>query len=278
MFEWPWRSWREAESLLPGGMPDPAKMLEALRTGALNPPENFLSGLADPIDAVVTAARAGVLGREMTFRIGAAALTMTVVDLDAGTTPIGLMVGQYEDLRVVAEGVSWGDRQLRRLAVRCRNLHIRPGRTSTLVSAPVEIEAVLGQAEVASWLGDRLRHLSLTIGADSLARVALAAHPDLGHLEVTPTVHGSAIRLVPRALTVLGRQRALPRLPAPSVPLQGLPAGLSLRALELGPEQVSVHATISEWREPLAAARLRTLAGRLRAARGPIDLPPADAE
>jgi hypothetical protein len=214
----------------------------------------------------------------MTFRIGAAALTMTVVDLDVGTTPMGLMIGQYKDVQVVAERVSWGAKRLRRLTVRCRNVHIRPGLTSTLVAAPIEIEAVLGHEDLADWTNERLRHLSLRIGTDSIARVAIARHHQMGYVEVTPSLDGSAIRMVPTGLFVLGRRWALRRLPAPRLAPKGLPANLSLRAVEVGPEELSIHATVDEWREPLSLARLGKLAGRLRAAKGSVDVPLAETE
>jgi hypothetical protein len=262
---------------LPGPLPMAAEALETWRA-ITSPVQDVFSGLADPIAAVAGAARAGVVGRAVTFRAGRNTVTMTVSDVDLRPTAIGMMVGQYEDLRLEAEQVTWGSIRLRRLSVRCRNVHVRPGAPSTLVAAPVEITAVLGQDELARMLGTRLRRVALTIGEDAIARATPAGHERWGHLELVPRLDGSTVALVPTGLVLRGHRWAIRRWRGIRLHGWHLPPDVYLSAVELGPAQLTVHAVLTQWREPLSTSLLSKLARRLRAGGDAIEVPRVEPE
>jgi hypothetical protein len=276
--EWPFgESARPPSALLPT-LPTLGEALQALRAepmGAM--PPAFFTALADPLDAVVAAVRTFVVGREMTFRVGGAEVTMTVTDLDVRSTPMALMVGQYENVRLIAERVSWGTTRLARLAIRCHNVHLRAQAPTTLVAAPIDIEATIDQAELARWLAARsrwLRSLQLTIGADAVVRVSVAARANWGHVEVWPEMDGSAVRLVPAAVVLgSGRRRRLRRLPGWRVRPARLPYGAFLNRVDTAAGSVSITLIVPEWRERISRRLLGKLADRLRARRRRVDVP-----
>jgi len=272
-FPWLFGDKARRQSPLLGGLTGLGEALQAMQAEAMTDPVRLFAGQADPLEAVVTAARAGVLGREVTFRIGSTEVTLTIVDLDVRSTPIGLMVGQYEDVRLVAERVSWGNTHLRRISIRCHNVHLRTGAGTTLVAAPIEIEAVLDEDDLARLLGPRARRARLTIGADGIARLALADHPRLGHIEVAPRMDGAAVRLVPTAIVLRGRRHPIRRVPGLRIQPAQIPQGAVLRGVETGPGQVSITAIVPEWRQPVSRALLAKLTERLRARRGRVDVP-----
>ena len=272
-FDWLFGDKAKRQFPLLGGFAGLGEALGAMQAKGMTDPMGMFTGQADPLEAVVNAARAGVLGREITFRIGSTEVTLTIVDLDVRSTPMGLMVGQYEDVRLVAERVSWGATRVRRLSIRCRNVHLRTGAGTTLVAAPVEIDAVLDEEELARWLGSRARWAQLSIGADRVARLSLADHPKLGHIEVTPRMDGAAVRLVPTAIVLRGRRYPVRRSPGLRIQPAGMPRGALLRGVETGQGEVSISAVVPEWRQPVSRALLGKLIERLRARRGRVDIP-----
>ena len=142
-----------------------------------------------------------------------------------------------------------------------------------LVAAPVELSLELP----ADTLDDLFRlaapRLSGEVGADGIARLRLARHPAMGHLEVDASLDGSTLWLKPRGLVLRRRRLRLPeRTPAYPVHLPELPHRLQLTDISFAPDVLCLSGTLPEWRMDVPRRRLEDVINQLSVVGRPLNL------
>ena len=206
---------------LPGWDPFRSReRLNALWSAAAVP--SVTGGAAIAYRTLFQTLRRLVVGRTLTVRTNGNDLKLTVTEFDFRVEVRGLAVGQVGDVLLVAEDVGWREYRFEQAMAVLSNVHFRPGATSEIVAAPVELSLKL-PAEV---LEDLVAHASpqfiAHIDDDGVVRLRWARRPGWGHLEVDIRIVGTALWLQPRALVVGGRRLGLPaRLPIYPVELPG---------------------------------------------------------
>jgi hypothetical protein len=214
------------------------------------------------LDALLRTAARRLAGRR--FTVPGTGLRLRVETLDVRPDPMGLALGQFDDVRLVARDLEWRGWACERLVLVCRNVHVRPLPAAAVVSAPVEVEVVLPAAVLRERVAARRPEARLDVGADGEARLRWARRPGWGAVLVAADVLGSAVHVRPVALQPGdrqdGRRIRLPRwLPPVRIPVPVLARGLRLREITTGPEVVVLRLVADEWREAVSVRRLAEL-------------------
>lgn len=207
------------------------------------------------LEALLRTVGGRLAGRRITLPRAGVALLLESLDLRPD--PVGVAVGQLDDVRVVARDLSWRGIACERVEVLFRNVHLRPLPAPTLVAAPVEAALHLAPAVVAEQVAAVRPGVALEVGPDHAVLARAARFPRLGAVVLEPGVGAGALLLRPVAL-----RRGRLRLPLPArlrpvrVEVPPLPRDLRLRAVTVEPAAVVLHLVADEWREPVPAARL----------------------
>lgn len=228
------------------------------------------------LQAIVATVRERLVDRPMMVRIGEFDARLTLRDVVAAPGAFGLMVGQLDDVHLIAEDITWRNTRFERLVVSCHNVSLRAGLGVTVVAAPVDIELVISGADLESWSKRELGRVRLTVGEDGVARAALARRPRLGHLELDHDLDGDVLRLIPRSLVVLGRRIPAGWLPQRRVRHPALSPGMHVAEVATGRNEVVVRMTVDEWRHQLSPGLLPELLRRVRGADDRLDVPLGD--
>jgi hypothetical protein len=238
------------------------------------------SSLAPPfmLQAILDGARSRLRGRDLVIRNGDGELRLHLDDLQFDLAAIPLAVGQLGTIHVDASAVSWPGGSLDTLHVEFANVHIRPGFTPVLVSAPIRLHATIGQAALDGFLDGVASKVRVELG-DKRATAIRPGRETWGHAAVEPRVEAGKVRLVATGITV--RSRAL-RAPGGGVPsllvdLPRLPGGMQVRHMELGDRVVHVDALVEEIQEPITAQQLANVSSLVRLGAPEIDLTPETA-
>lgn len=230
-------------ALVPEPAPTPARALEVLlRTAARR-----LAGM-----------RVTVPGTGMRLQLDA---------LEVRPDPLGLPLGQLDDVRIAARDVEWRDLRCRRLEAVWRNVHLRPSSAPVVLSAPVEVEVALSVTDVTALMAHRRPGLVLdVVHAAGTAEAVLrwSAHPWWAAVAVTADVAARALFLRPVGLRIGARRIPLPGwLPSVRVEMPQLPRGLRLRDLAVGDEEITFRLVADEWRQALTPSWLAAAASWL---------------
>jgi hypothetical protein len=214
-----------------------------------------------------------VVGHTLTVRTDGTDLTLTVTEFDFRLEVRGLAMGQLGDVLLVAEDVEWHDYKFDQAMAVMSNVHFRPGVTSELVAAPVELSLKLPAASLEDLVAQAAPQFTAQIGDDGVVRLRWARRPGWGHLEVDVRVVGTALWLQPQALVAAGRRLGLPpRLPVYPVELPNLPSGLLVTKVEVRPGWVLLYGLLPEWHMDLPLSRLEDIVAQLSARTGILDL------
>ncbi|MGB8503092.1 hypothetical protein [Mycobacterium sp.] len=257
---------------LPGWDPFRSReRLNALWSAAAVP--SVTGGAAIAYRTLFQTLRRLVVGRTLTVRTNGNDLKLTVTEFDFRVEVRGLAVGQVGDVLLAAEDVGWREYRFEQAMAVLSNVHFRPGATSEIVAAPVELSLKL-PAEV---LEDLVAHASpqfiAHIDDDGVVRLRWARRPGWGHLEVDIRIVGTALWLQPRALVVGGRRLGLPaRLPIYPVELPDLPNGLLITNVDVRPSCVLLYGLLPEWQMDLPLSRLEDIVSQLTARSGILNL------
>ncbi|QJY48944.1 hypothetical protein [Pseudonocardia broussonetiae] len=239
----PWAAWLDPSTLLRAG-------------AALTP--------VGALEALLRAAGRRLVGTRVTVPGSGGELSLRFDSLSLGPDPVGLALGQLDDLRLVASDVRWRDLRCHRLVLVCRNVHVRPFPAPVAVAAPVTLEVAVDIAVLAGMLTAARRDWLLEPAGPGLARLRWARRPSWGHVTVTAEVSGTALLVRPRELVVGPRRVRLPSwCPGRRIALPALPRGLRLREVVVDGEEVVLHLAADEWREQVPTGRLEGLLRRL---------------
>ena len=180
--------------------------------------------LAGFLHNIVSTASASLIGRQVETTIGGQAVRFVLERPPDRPAAVRPLVGQFGEILVHVRDVSWRDRRIDELRVRAENVHLQPGVTTILVSAPVALSASIDQPEIASMLAETQSAVVVRL-ADGVATAALAGRESWGHVEITPTVRDEVVRLKPVSLNVRGRrlERIARLIPAVEVRLPDVP-------------------------------------------------------
>src|SRR4051812_25746440 len=200
--------------------------------------------LAPPfmLQAILDGARSRLRGRDLAIRSGDGELRLHLDDLQFDLASIPLAVGQLGTITVDARDVSWGPvgvekpaGRLDTLHVEFANVHIRPGFTPMLVSAPMRLHATIGQAALDGFLEGVAGKVRVELG-DKQATAVRPGRESWGNAAVEPRVEAGKVRLVATAISVRSRALRAPGSGVPSVliDLPQLPGGMQVRHIELG--------------------------------------------
>ena len=230
------------------------------------------SGAAAGYRALFTTIRRLVVGKTLAVEVHGGQLNLAITKMDSELEFLGLTVGQFGDVTIAADDVGWGDYRCEHAAAVLRNLHFRPS-TQSLVAAPVELRLELASALVETLVRRTTSHLTGDIGADGVARLRVARHLGLGHLEVDVSVRGAVVRLTPRAVVMRGRRWLLPRrMPAYPLTLPDLPGGLLITAVTAQPGALLVSGVLPEWRTELPRRSWDEIVGTLNSTTDVLNL------
>jgi hypothetical protein len=240
--------------------------------------DNWAAAPIALLQAVVATARARLVGRPIAVHVGGFDAVMTLRDVVVAPGSLGVVVGQLDDVHLVADDVQWRGQRIERVTIACRNVHLRPGLGLILVSAPVEITLVIADDDIDGWLADYLRHVHLWVGKDKVARAALAKHPRLGYIELDHVLDGDDILLRPRKIIALGRRLPARWLPERRIRKPDLPPGMRVQDVRTGEGQVIVELAVDTWRYRLSPWLLTELLRRVARAQDELDVPVAAAD
>ncbi len=205
-----------------------------------------------------------IVGRRLSVRLDQGDLTLTVTEFDSSLDMLGLSVGQFGDVRIVATDLCWDTVDFDCAIATLHNAHLRPGTPPVLVAAPVELSLELPASildELFRWVMPRFAG---EVGDDGVARVHWASRPGLASLEVDAQLDGSTLWLKPRGFAVLRRRLPLPgAVPAYPVRLPELPHGLQLTGVTFGAGLLKISGTVPEWRVDIPRARVEDIIGQL---------------
>lgn len=214
-----------------------------------------------------------VVGRTLTVRSNGDDLTLTVTEFDFRIEVPGLAVGLLGDMLLVAENVSWREYQFEEAIAVLNNVHFRPGATSEVVAAPVELSLKLPAHVLEELVAHASPQFTAHIDDDAVVRMRWARRPGWGHLEVEIRIVGTALWLQPRALVVGGRRMGLPaRLPIYPVELPDLPNGLLVTKVDVRPSCVLLYGLLPEWQMDLPLSRLEDIVSQLSGRAGILNL------
>jgi hypothetical protein len=220
--------------------------------------------IAVPYRTLFTTLQQLLIGKEVTVRIGAGDVVLTLTELDSALEPRGLAVGQLGEVRVAARDIRWDQHHLQRAVAVLRNVHIRPGVPPVVVAAPTELSSTLPAEIFDEVVRQAAPQLRGELCEDGKARMRWARHPGWGGVEVDVDAVGTTLWLRPRVLVTGQRRWTLPtRIPAYQVPLQELPHGLLVSDVSLGLGSLQVSGLLPEWRVDLPLRHLEDLISRL---------------
>jgi hypothetical protein len=114
-------------------------------------PAGALSTPAEALQALLSTAIRRLTGRRFTVP-GTGGLALRVEALEMHPDPLGVALGQFDDVQLVARDVEWRGWACDRVVVTFRNVHLRPLPTAAVVTAPVVVEIALAPAIVAARL------------------------------------------------------------------------------------------------------------------------------
>lgn len=214
-----------------------------------------------------------VVGRDLTVRIDGDNLTLTVTELDFRLELRGLAIGQVGDVLLVADDVVWREYRFDHAMAVLNNVHFRPGPTSEVVCAPVELSLKLPAEVLEELVGQAAPQFTAHVGEDGVVRLRWARRPHVGHLEVDIRIVGTALWLQPKAFVMGGRRMGLPsRLPIYPIELPDLPNGLLITRVNVRPGSVLLHGLLPEWQIDLPLSRLEDIVAQLSARTGILNL------
>ena len=245
---------------------------DRMRKLAVPGPELLLFGPAQAVQLAATAAKTALVGRRRTFQLGGRAVSAEVVDL-AVDTGAGLVLGQFEGVRLDLRDVEWDGRRVTTLRLDGRNVHLRPGLTPTFVTAPVLVTATIDEDALPTWSTRWTERLHLEVGDDAVARVHLRDHQHRGALEVDVRVEDGMLVVDPSAVRAGRRRFTVPRrIPPLRLPI-ALPRGIRVTSVSLEPRTIRVEAMIPEWAEPLVITDWQQFARLLTPDLDPVIVP-----
>jgi hypothetical protein len=229
------------------------------------PPQMVLDGLLGLV-------RERVTGRSITLAAGEREVQVVLNDIRFRPSPIDLAVGRVGDVEVNAADVQWDDGRVERVDVRFGNVHVRPGTTPVLVTAPIELRAIVGGDFVAELVTRRAPWLAIELH-EGQATVAWKGRERWGRAVVVPHLEGERIRFTAAAVAVGSRKVGVPRrVPSVLVDVPSLPAGMRVTGLALEEGTVVVDALLPELVQPLRLDRLQVLERLARAGAGRYEL------
>lgn len=217
----------------------------------------------DPIGVILDIARDRLVGRRLTLRAGPSDLSLALDSLSVDSADIARSVGQYGTVRIVAHDLEWRGVRADRLEITADNVHLRPGSSPTLVTAPVRWEAYLPAASVQGWLAEANPRFSVGFDAGG-PFVGLARRARWARLEIDTVAEGRSIRIKARALR-LGHRRVALRLPGYNLVLGSLPQDAVCTGVEPDGQGVTVRGLLTEWQRSVTRADFERLLASLRA-------------
>jgi hypothetical protein len=232
-----------------------------LFSGALAPAVAVSPVLSPPVmvERLLDVLRVRLIGRLISVVTARAEISLVLSDLRIGPSPLELALGHLGDVSASARDVAWGGRSIDTISLVFRNVHVRPGPEPTLIVAPVEVSATVGQASLDGWLRGT-RQTVITLGNDTIT-VARRGQERWGCIEVEPHVGGSELRFVPTAISIRSRRFGVPRRTpvAFTVGLPPLPRGLVVTGAAVRDRQILLTGIIPEIREPMDPSQLQQL-------------------
>lgn len=243
----------------------PLDLLASLWSATTSVPVN--SGAATAYRTLFVTLRRMVVGRRLTVRLDDGDLTMTVTRMDSRLDVRGLSVGQLNDVTLVAHDINWRTSTFESITMVLHNVHLKPASPPVLVAAPVELTLEVATSALAELFAVAAPRFSGEIGADGVARLRMARHPWMGHVEVEARVDGSTLWLVPRNVTMGNSRWQVPaRTPAYPVRLPEFAHGLALTGVTFAPGTVRLTGTMAQWRNELPRDRLEDIVTQLSVA------------
>lgn len=227
---------------------------------------------------VIDVARRRLIGRETTFDLGGAELTMTLESIDVTATPIGPAIGQLGDLTVTATGLRWHDLEATRLEATFHNVHLQPRSAPVLVIAPLTFSiAVTADEVLRHFTGTPIaRHADLSLG-EGVVTLRHRTRSGLGSVDGVLQPAGDHVRVDVDEVRAANRWN-LGRAVSAAIPTVRLPLPDALhhrvRSIEVHPDGIVVQGLAGEFREVVRVEQVETLVRRITAIdRDPLVVP-----
>jgi hypothetical protein len=227
---------------------------------------------------VIDVARRRLIGRETTFDLGGAEVTMTLESIDVATSPLGPAIGQLGDLTVSATELRWHTVEARRVDVTFHNVHLQPRSAPVLVIAPLTFSIEVAADEVLRHVAETpvARHADVSLG-DGVVTLRHRTRTGLGSVDGVLQPAGDHVRVDIDDVRAANRW-SLGRAVSAALPTVRLPLPEVLhdrvRSIDVRPEGIVVHGLAGEFREAVRVEQVDALVRRITAFDGdPLVVP-----
>ncbi|UQE75478.1 hypothetical protein [Gordonia sp. PP30] len=202
-----------------------------------------------PIEPLFGALRATLIGRRIETTLGGSPLAVVVSDLEASFDPVSTAFGQIDDVLITSDDIEFDGLRARRVEVRPRNVHTRPGFSPTLVAAPLDVLIEADWNQVQALLRRHLGRVDVEPLGGQRARLRPTGHRSRhGWLDVDLQVVNGRVELHPAHAGwgesgLRRRLRAVPAIPIPTA------LGDAVRIVDLAVDRdaVTVALRVDQW-------------------------------
>ena len=193
------------------------------------------------------AVRSNLVGNRVAIGAGENRVAFTLRSLEASVGPLAAASGQVDDVSLRAEDFTWRSFQCARVSARLGNFHTRLRSRPILVSAPIDVTAVLTGPALNAVFVKYVPRFRCQITPKGDLRMFRANRRGWGYLQVVPAVEHGAIVLRPSGV---GRGVHLWRFGRRWLPIRprlDLPDWVRVTGVDLHPDSIEVRLRIDEW-------------------------------
>jgi len=204
-------------------------------------------GSWNALQAMFDAVRSNLVGNRVAIGSDENRFAFTLRSLEASVGPLAAASGQVDDVSLRAEDFTWRSFQCARVLARLGNFHTRLRSRPILVSAPIDVTAVLTGPALNAVFVKYVPHFRCEITPTGDLRIHRANRPRWGYVQVVPAVEHGAIVLRPSGV---GRGVHLWRFRRRLLPIRprlNLPDWVRVTGADLHPGSLEVRLRIDEW-------------------------------
>jgi hypothetical protein len=179
-------------------------------------------------------------------------------------SPAGLVRGELDVAKIEVPAFLAAGLVLDRFVIRGERIRIAPGLPPRFRAGPVQLRAIVGQANLDRWTHKARLPFRLELTRDGVVLAGGVAGIRVTEVEVDLDVAGPLLQLRPRRASMLGMSAPMVWLLRGYLPLPPLPRGARLDRVTHGDGELTATFVIDEVDEPLTPDVARRFATFLR--------------